>query len=89
MDQYLYDTSVTNAKFGGVVSAWIVDGFPLRVEGGYTMVRDQRTLPEEDDLPEDILLQQRELATDYASSSSTAFPDTLGTLFVNVVDTRS
>ena len=88
MTQYLHDLSILNAEIGGAVSVRLFEGFSLRAEIGYEMVRDQLSLPKGDASLTDILLRQRELATDYAFSSSIAFTYTFGSRFANVVNTR-
>ena len=88
VSQYLHDTSVLSAEFGGAISVRLFEGFSLQVEGEYEMIRDQLTLPKGDASLSEILLQQRELATDYAFSSSIAFTYTFGSRFANVVNTR-
>ena len=41
VSQYLHDTSALSAEFGGAVSVRLFEGFSLRVEGEYEMIRDQ------------------------------------------------
>ncbi len=88
VSQYLHDISVLRTELGCAVSVRLFEGFSLQVEGGYEMIRDQLSLPKGDASLEEILLQQRELATDYAFSSSIAFTYTFGSRFANVVNTR-
>ena len=88
LSQYLHDTSVLSAEFGGFISVRLFEGFSLRVEGEYVMIRDQLSLPKGDATLSEILLQQRELATDYSFSSSIAVTYTFGSRLANVVNTR-
>ncbi len=86
--QYLHDLSKQRAEFFANISVRLFEGFSLEVEGSFQMIRDQLFLPAGKLLLEDILLQQRELATDYYASTSIAFSYTFGSKFANVVNTR-
>ncbi len=86
--QYLHDTSLLRAEFGGYISVRLFEGFSVQFQGEYEMIRDQLSLPKGDALLSEILLQQRELATDYSFSASVAFTYTFGSRFANIVNTR-
>ena len=86
--QYLHDTSKQRAEFFARFSVRLFEGFALEVEGSIEMIRDQLSLPAGELLLADVLLQQRELATDYYASISIAFSYTFGSKFANVVNTR-
>ncbi len=86
--QFLHDTSKQRAEFFASISVRLFQGFSLELEGSFEMIRDQLSLPGGELLLEDILLQQRELATDYYASTSIAFSYTFGSKFANVVNTR-
>jgi len=88
LDQYLHDTSVLRVEVGGYISVRVFEGFSLQANVGYDAIRDQIALPKGEASLADILLQQRELATDYSFSSSIAFTYTFGSRFANVVNTR-
>ncbi len=86
--QFLHDPSKQRAEFFASISVRLFQGFSLELEGSFEMIRDQLSLPGGELLLEDILLQQRELATDYYASTSIAFSYTFGSKFANVVNTR-
>ena len=86
--QYLTDTSKLRAEVFGNVSVRLFAGFSLQVEGRFEMIRDQLSLPLGDATVAQVLLQQRELATDYALSAAIALSYTFGSSFANVVNTR-
>jgi len=86
--QYLHDPSKQRAQFFMSTSVRLFEGFSLQVQGRIEMIRDQLSLPGGELLLEEILLQQRELATDYYVSTSIAFSYTFGSKFANVVNTR-
>lgn len=86
--QYLHDLSKQRAELFASFSVRLFEGFSLQFQGSFEMIRDQLSLPSGELLLEDILLQQRELATDYYLSTSIAFSYTFGSKFANVVNTR-
>ena len=86
--QYLHDTSKQRAEIFTNLSVRLFAGFSLDVEGRFEMIRDQLSLPLGDASLQDVLLQQRELATDYAISAAIAVSYTFGSSFANVVNTR-
>ncbi len=86
--QYLHDLSKQRAEFFASLSVRLFEGFSLEFQGSFEMIRDQLSLPGGELLLEEILLQQRELATDYYASISIAFSYTFGSKFANVVNTR-
>ncbi|MCY4000791.1 MAG: hypothetical protein OXF84_08310 [Bacteroidetes bacterium] len=86
--QYLHDPSKQRAEFYTAVSVRLFEGFSLEFQTRFEMIRDQLSLPAGELLLEEILLQQRELATDYTLSASIAFVYTFGSKFANVVNTR-
>lgn len=86
--QYLHDPLKRRAEFSARLSARLFAGFSLELGASFEMIRDQLSLPSGELLLEDILLQQRELATDYYISTSIAFSYTFGSKFANVVNPR-
>ena len=86
--QYLHDTSKQRAEVFTSLSVRLFAGFSLQVEGRWEMIRDQLSLPLGDATLQEVLLQQRELATDYAVSAAVAVSYTFGSSFANVVNTR-
>ena len=86
--QYLHDLSKRRAEFFGSVSVRLLKGLSVSLEGQFEMIRDQLSLPAGDASLAEILLQQRELATDYDLSVGVAFTYTMGSEFANVVNTR-
>ena len=85
---YFHDFTKRRAEFFGVVSVRLLEGLSLRVQGEFEMIQDQLALPLGDASLEEILLQQRELATNFALSGSVALSYTFGSSFANIVNTR-
>ncbi|MFW6289668.1 MAG: hypothetical protein ACOC0R_01770 [Mariniphaga sp.] len=86
--QYLQKTKHFRAELYGQTSVRLFEGFSLRFHVEYEVIRDQLSLPKGGASLEDILLQQRELSTDFSFSSSVAITYTFGSQFANVVNTR-
>ncbi len=85
---YFHDTTRRSAEFFGYVSVRLLEGLSLRIRGDFEMVQDQLALPAGSASLEEILLQQRELATDFELSGSIALSYTFGSDFANIVNTR-
>lgn len=85
---YLHDTDLRRVQFFGSVSVRLVEGLSLRFSSGLEMIQDQLTLRAGSTSIEDILLQRRELATDFEFSGSVAITYTFGSDFANIVNTR-
>lgn len=85
---YFHDTTKRSAEFFGYVSVRLLEGLSLRIQGDFEMIQDQLALPAGNASLEEILLQQRELATDFELSGSIALSYTFGSDFANIVNTR-
>lgn len=85
---YFHDTSLRRAVFFGGFSVRILEGLSVRFQTNFQMIQDQITLRAGDASLEDILLQRRELATDFSLSGSFAVTYTFGSEFANIVNTR-
>lgn len=85
---YFHDFSARRLEFFGRVSVRIAGGLSLFVRTDFEMIQDQLSLPAGETTLEDVLLQQRELATDFSLSGSVAISYTFGSEFANVVNTR-
>jgi hypothetical protein len=73
---------------GGRLSVRITRGLEWNVDGQVSKIRDQIFLSGEELTPEEILLQRRQLPTDYSYEISTGFSFTFGSIFNNVVNNR-
>mgnify|MGYP003133879096 CR=1 FL=1 len=85
---YFHDAAFRRAVFFGSVSVRIIEGLSLRFSTNFQMIQDQLSLPAGSSTIEDILLRQRELATDYSLNTSIAITYTFGSDFSNIVNTR-
>lgn len=88
ISQYLHDLARYRFELGGDVSIRITRGLELTVETRYSSIRDQLFLPARDASPEEILLQRRQLASDFEYDLGVGFTYTFGSIFSNVVNPR-
>lgn len=85
---YLHDLARNRIEFYLQTSARLFEGFALAFQADYNVIRDQLALPRGEASIEDILLQQRELATDFSLSATIAITYTFGSKYTNIVNTR-
>jgi len=86
--QYLHDTSLNQLRLGTGLNLRLFRGFSLNVNGSYSRVRDQLNLPRGDATDDEILLRQRQLATDYRYFTSFGITYTFGSIYSNIVNPR-
>jgi len=86
--QYLHDLERRRAEFYAQTSVRLFAGFSLNFQAEYDVIRDQLSLPKGSASLEEVLLRQRELATDYSFSTSIAITYTFGSRYTNIVNTR-
>ena len=86
--QYLHDTSKYNVRISGNFNVRLFRGFSLRVGGNYSWIRDQLFLSADGATDEQILLEQRQLATSYRYFTNFGFEYRFGSIFNNVVNPR-
>jgi len=85
---YLHDMSKKRFTVWGSLSFRIFKGFNFDVNGNYSATHDQLSLVMGETSTEDILLQKKELASDYRYRFSIGFSYRFGSLFSNVVNPR-
>ena len=85
---YLHDWSKNNLNFGGEIELRIAKGLSLNLYGSYTIIHDQLGLVKGDVSPEDILLQIRQMETQFSYVLSMGFSYTFGSIYNNVVNPR-
>jgi len=72
----------------GGFSVNLLKGLSIDVWAGYSQIHDQLSLPKMGATYEEILLQRKELATDYDFQISIGISYTFGSIFSNVVNPR-
>ena len=85
---YFHDFSKNRVDWWGNIDVRIFKGLSLDIFGRYERIRDQLSLPIGDATLDEILLQRKELATDYDYSISIGLRYTFGSVFSNVVNPR-
>jgi hypothetical protein len=85
---FLHDFSKNRLEFDGRVSVRIFRGLSVQVSGNLDIIRDQINLPVGNASLEDILLQQRQIATDFEARASFGISYTFGSAFNNIINTR-
>ena len=88
LSQYLSSPEKYRAQLRGGLNLHVVRGLSLNLHGRYVRVRDQLALPATGATPEEILTQQRVLATSYSYSASVGLTYSFGSIFNPVVNPR-
>ena len=86
--QYLTDMRKYDAGIYGGVSLKLARGLSCSVSGSYSQVHDQLYLPAAGATQQEILVRQRQLATQYTYYVYYGLTYTLGSIFNNVVNPR-
>jgi len=85
---YLHDFSKNHLRLSGYFSVRVFEGFELTANGRVSMIHDQLSLEKEEVSEEEILLQQKQLSTQYNYSLWFGFRFTFGSIYNNVVNPR-
>ncbi len=86
--QFLHDMSKNRLSFDSNLSWRIYKGLSVNIRSELEMVRDQLSLPKGEASLEDILLQQRQLATSFGISMSMGISYSFGSIYNSIVNTR-
>jgi len=85
---FLHDFNKNRLTFDGNVSMRVTKGLSINASSRVNMVNDQINLPRGNATLEDILLQQRSLATSFQIYSSVGVSYTFGSIYNNAVNVR-
>lgn len=85
---YLHDWSKNNLSLDGFLSLRIAKGLQVTLGGGASLIHDQLGLVKGGATAEEILLQRKELATQFQYFTSFGFSYTFGSIYNNVVNPR-
>ncbi len=85
---YFHDLEKNRLRLSCNINLRLFEGFSFDIRGNVSMIRDQLSLPMEEATQEDILLRQREIATNYDYNISFGFRYTFGSIYSNVVNPR-
>jgi hypothetical protein len=85
---YLHDVGKNRLVLSGGLSLRVVRGLDLNLNGSYSRVRDQLSLPKAGATNEEVLLRLRQLQTSYRYFVQVGLSYTFGSIFNNVVNPR-
>jgi hypothetical protein len=85
---YLHDFRKNQLELNGEISVRVFKGLSFNMHGGGARIHDQIFLPKGGATLEEVLLQRRQLRTNYDYFLSVGFSYTFGSIFSNVVNPR-
>ena len=85
---FLDDFEKNRVQLFGRFSVRLIKGLSVRFSGNFEIIRDQINLPAGDASIEDVLLQQKQIATDFELGFSVGLSYTFGSAFNNIINTR-
>lgn len=85
---YFYDFKKNNLYVYSEFSLRLIEGLSFTLYGQYAVMHDQLSLPKGDASTEQILLQRKQLETQYQYYSSIGLTYTFGSIYNNIVNTR-
>jgi hypothetical protein len=85
---YIHDFSKNRVELSLETSLRLVQGLSVDIFGNVSMIHDQLSLTKSGASTEEILLQQRQLATQYQYYTSIGLSYTFGSIYNNVVNPR-
>lgn len=85
---YLYDWSKNNFNISGNASIRLIEGLSFRFFGSFGIIHDQISLPKLEASSEEILLQIKQLQTNYRYYASLGLSYQFGSIYNNIVNPR-
>ena len=85
---YFHNFERNRIRLNGELSLRLIKGLKFNIYGRYSRIRDQLSLPRGELSIEEVLLRQKQLATDYTYSMSVGLSYTFGSLKSKVVNPR-
>ena len=85
---FLDDFEKNRVQLFGRFSVRLIKGLSVRFSGNFEIIRDQINLPAGNASIEDVLLQQKQIATDFEVGFSVGLSYTFGSAFNNIINTR-
>ena len=86
--RYMDNSSQWRLRADGELEVRIVRGLSFEIGGGASLIRDQLAIPARDATPEEILLELRDLQTDYRYDARIGLSYSFGSIFSSVVNPR-
>jgi len=85
---FFHDLSKNRLMFNADLSFRIIKGLNFNIDGSYSIIHDQLSLPRGGATLDEILLRQKELATSFNYSFSVGISYTFGSIYSKVVNPR-
>ena len=85
---FLEDFNKNRIELFSRLSVRVFKGLAVTFSGNFEVIRDQINLPAGDASIEDVLLQQKQIATDYELGFRVGISYTFGSAFNNIINTR-
>ena len=85
---YMHDIDKNRLELDCNIDVRLFEGLSLDVNGNVSRIHDQLSLPKEDATEEEILLNRRQLATQYDYYISVGLRYTFGSIYSNIVNPR-
>lgn len=85
---YFHDLTKYHLSLYSEISLRLFKGFSFYLEGGYSRIRDQLSLPKSNATIDEILLQRRELETQYSYWGDIGLEFSFGSIYNNIVNPR-
>jgi hypothetical protein len=85
---FMHDFSKNRVSLNGRFSIRVYKGLSVTFGGNYELINDQLSLPKGELSLEDLLLAQRQVATDFEAGMNFGINYTFGALYNNIVNTR-
>ncbi len=85
---FLEDFAKNRVQFYSSLSVRLVKGLSVRFTSNFELIRDQINLPAGSASLEDVLLRQKQIATDFQLRTGVGLSYTFGSAFNNIINTR-
>lgn len=85
---YFHDSQRFRVSVNSNVDLRLMRGLAFRISGNVRLIRDQLSLPAGESSLEDLLLQERQLATDYDLGLYAGISYSFGSMYNNTINTR-
>jgi uncharacterized protein DUF481 len=85
---FLEDFAKNRFQFYSSLSVRLIKGLSARLTSNFELIRDQVNLPAGSASLEDVLLQQKQIATDFQLRTGVGLSYTFGSAFNNIINTR-
>lgn len=86
--QFLNDGSKKRFSLRSDLDIRVFEGLAVRLSGNINLIREQYSLAAGNTSIEDLLLQQRQIATDYKTGFSVGLSYTFGSIYNSIINTR-